>query len=118
MTQGREEADEWVSAYSISYSADAFKWSYVVDGYGNRRVYRGNVDAGSVRYNLLDPPLQTRFVRLHVIEWRGRPSLRLEIVGCQGAQQKVFLFLFFPSFQLSKESKVLLKTITQINNDL
>ena len=68
MTQGREEADEWVSAYSISYSADAFKWSYVVDGYGNRRVYRGNVDAGSVRYNLLDPPLQTRFVRLHVIE--------------------------------------------------
>jgi lactadherin len=84
MTQGREEADEWVSAYSISYSADAFKWSYVVDGYGNRRVYRGNVDASSVRYNLLDPPLQTRFVRLHVIEWRGRPSLRLEIVGCQG----------------------------------
>ncbi|XP_046438761.1 venom prothrombin activator pseutarin-C non-catalytic subunit-like isoform X1 [Daphnia pulex] len=89
MTQGREEADEWVSAYSISYSADAFKWSYVVDGYGNRRVYRGNVDASSVRYNLLDPPLQTRFVRLHVIEWRGRPSLRLEIVGCQECNQVI-----------------------------
>lgn len=89
MTQGREEADEWVSAYSISYSVDAFKWSYVVDGNGNRRVYRGNVDASSVRYNLLDPPLQTRFVRLHVIEWRGRPSLRLEIVGCQECNQVI-----------------------------
>lgn len=84
MTQGREEAEEWVSAYSISYSADAFKWNYVMDGQGNRRVFRGNVDPSTVRYNLLDPPLQTRFVRLHVIEWRGRPSLRLEIVGCQG----------------------------------
>lgn len=92
MTQGREEADEWVSAYSISYSVDAFKWSYVVDGNGNRRVYRGNVDASSVRYNLLDPPLQTRFVRLHVIEWRGRPSLRLEIVGCQGLFRFLNLF--------------------------
>ena len=84
MTQGREEVDEWVSAYSVSYSSDAFKWNYVVDGQGNRRVFRGNVDPSTVRYNLLDPPLQTRFVRLHVIEWRGRPSLRLEIVGCQG----------------------------------
>lgn len=84
MTQGREEADEWVSAYTLSYSIDAFKWSHAIDVHGQRKIYRANVDSSSVRYNLVDPPLQARFVRLHVAEWRGRPSLRLEIVGCQG----------------------------------
>ena len=93
MTQGREEADEWVSAYTLSYSIDAFKWSHAIDGHGQRKLFRGNVDSSTVRYNLVDPPLQARFVRLHVAEWRGRPSLRLEIVGCQGTRLS-FAFLF------------------------
>lgn len=83
MTQGREQAEEWVTWYSISYSTDAFKWHFASDASGNRKVFRGNVDASTVRYNFLEQPLETRFIRLHVIEWKGRPSLRLELVGFQ-----------------------------------
>jgi hypothetical protein len=86
LTQGREEADEWVTLYTISYSSDAFKWNYAMDGHGNRKVFRANGDSSTVRYNILEQPLEARFVRLHVIEWHGWPSLRLEIVGCQGEQ--------------------------------
>ena len=90
MTQGREQAEEWVTWYSISYSTDAFKWHFASDASGNRKVFRGNVDASTVRYNLLEQPLETRFIRLHVIEWKDRPSLRLELVGCQGNHRHVF----------------------------
>ena len=86
LTQGREEADEWVTLYTISYSCDAFKWNYAMDGHGNRKVFRANGDSSTVRYNILEQPLEARFFRLHVIEWHGWPSLRLEIVGCQGEQ--------------------------------
>lgn len=84
LTQGREEADEWVTLYSVSYSSDAFKWTYVNDAHGDRKIFRANIDSNTVRYNILEQPLEARFIRLHVIEWNSRPSLRLEIVGCQG----------------------------------
>ena len=38
MTQGRGDRDEWVSAYTLSYSQDAFRWEYVNDPYGNKKV--------------------------------------------------------------------------------
>jgi len=44
MTQGRADGTEWVTAYMVSYSLDAYHWIYVSDYYGNRRV--------RVNYNL------------------------------------------------------------------
>jgi len=38
MTQGRGDRDEWVTHYTLSYSQDAFRWSFVNDPYGNKRV--------------------------------------------------------------------------------
>jgi len=38
MTQGRGDGTEWVVAYQISYSLDAFHWQYIYDQYGNQRV--------------------------------------------------------------------------------
>jgi hypothetical protein len=44
----------------------------------------GNSDAHTLRHNYLDQPVTARFIRLHVLRWFRHPSLRLEIVGCQG----------------------------------
>ena len=38
MTQGRGDGTEWVTAFMVSYSLDAFQWQYVSDQYGNQRV--------------------------------------------------------------------------------
>ena len=38
MTQGRGDGHEWVTAFMISYSMNAFNWYYVKDQYGNQKV--------------------------------------------------------------------------------
>jgi hypothetical protein len=38
MTQGRGDREEWVTHYTLSYSQDALRWSFINDPYGNRRV--------------------------------------------------------------------------------
>ena len=56
-TQGRGEIDEWVSQFMLSYSLDAFKWEFARDIYGNKKVFRGNSDAHSVRHSYLEHPV-------------------------------------------------------------
>ena len=41
MTQGRGDGEEWVTAFLISYSLDAFTWKYAADSLGNKRVTDG-----------------------------------------------------------------------------
>ena len=43
MTQGRGDGNEWVTAFMISYSMNAFNWYYVKDQYGNQKVCNANV---------------------------------------------------------------------------
>jgi len=38
LSQGRGEGNEWVTAFLVSYSLDAYHWLYVTDQYGNQRV--------------------------------------------------------------------------------
>jgi len=38
LTQGRGDGEEWVTAFMISHSMDAFHWNYITDLYGNQRV--------------------------------------------------------------------------------
>ncbi|KAH7935956.1 hypothetical protein HPB52_015527 [Rhipicephalus sanguineus] len=66
LTQGRGDGREWVSSFAVSYSMDAYHWKHCLD------------------LSYLDPPVHARFLRLHVLRWHGRPSLRFEPLGCQG----------------------------------
>lgn len=83
VTQGRSEVDEWVTKFMISYSLDAQKWEHARDIYGNKKEFKGNGNAHSLRHSYLEHPVKARFVRIHVLSWHGHPSMRLEIVGCQ-----------------------------------
>jgi len=38
LSQGRGEGNEWVTAFLVSYSLDAYHWLYITDQYGNQRV--------------------------------------------------------------------------------
>ncbi len=68
----------------LSYSSDAFKWEYARDIYGNKKIFKGNSDPYSLRHSYLEHPIQARFLRLHIAGWHNHPSMRLEIIGCQG----------------------------------
>ncbi|XP_010292146.1 PREDICTED: retinoschisin, partial [Phaethon lepturus] len=58
LTQGRCDADEWMTKYSVQYRTDEnLNWVYYKDQTGNNRVFYGNSDRSSSVQNLLRPPI-------------------------------------------------------------
>ena len=86
ITQGRPGSGEWITALLISHSLDYYQWNYITDTEGNQKIFTGNQDAVSVRYQYFQTPFYARFIRFHIVSWNLRPSLRLELVGCQGKE--------------------------------
>ena len=84
MTQGRPGSGEWITALLISHSLDYYQWNYITDGDGNQKIFTGNHDAVSIRYQYFQLSFNARFIRFHIVSWHFRPSLRLELIGCQG----------------------------------
>ena len=48
------------------------------------QVFKGNSDSHGLRHSYLEHPVDARFVRIHVVDWHNHPSLRMELIGCQG----------------------------------
>jgi len=57
------------------------------------KVFEGNDDAHSAKHTYLDEPIVARFVKFHTIHWHNHPSLRVELVGCQGATSRTALLI-------------------------
>ncbi|KAJ3598793.1 hypothetical protein NHX12_032757 [Muraenolepis orangiensis] len=83
LTQGRCDADEWVTKYSVQYrSLETLNWVFYKDQSGNNRVFYGNADRTSTVQNLLRPPIVARFVRLLPLGWHTRIAMRIELLLC------------------------------------
>ncbi|XP_035032634.1 retinoschisin [Hippoglossus stenolepis] len=83
LTQGRCDADEWITKYSIQYrSVDTLNWIYYKDQTGNNRVFYGNADRSSTVQNLLRPPIVARYIRLLPLGWHTRIAMRMELLMC------------------------------------
>ena len=48
------------------------------------QVFDGNVDAYSVKHYYLDDAVLARYVKFHTVQWHRHPSMRVEVIGCQG----------------------------------
>jgi len=48
------------------------------------QLFEGNVDSHSIKASYLDSSVIARFIKFHTVEWSNHPSLRVEIIGCQG----------------------------------
>ena len=57
------------------------------------QVFLANKDSNTIVYNILNPPITTRFIRIKPMEWRGRISMRMEIYGCPGIQTYIVRLL-------------------------
>ncbi|GAA6217815.1 retinoschisin [Lates japonicus] len=83
LTQGRCDADEWITKYSIQYrTVDTLNWIYYKDQTGNNRVFYGNSDRSSTVQNLLRPPIVARYIRLLPLGWHTRIAMRMELLMC------------------------------------
>ncbi|CAH1270789.1 PXDN [Branchiostoma lanceolatum] len=69
----------WVRSYKLQYSADGTSWTT----YGSEKVFPGNTNAGGRVTNLLDHPVDARYVRFVVQSWKYYIALRVEILGCR-----------------------------------
>ncbi|XP_064008259.1 retinoschisin isoform X2 [Pogoniulus pusillus] len=85
LTQGRCDADEWMTKYSMQYRTDeSLNWVYYKDQTGNNRVFYGNSDRSSSVQNLLRPPIVARYIRLIPLGWHVRIAIRMELLECLG----------------------------------
>ncbi|KAM4629253.1 retinoschisin-like [Polymixia lowei] len=83
LTQGRCDAEEWITKYSIQYrTVETLNWIFYKDQTGNNRVFYGNSDRSSTVQNLLRPPIVARYIRLLPLGWHTRIAMRLELLMC------------------------------------
>ncbi|KAG1684460.1 SCO-spondin [Nymphon striatum] len=82
VTQGREDGDEWVTAYRISYSHDGKIWDDIYDESGEFVTFSGNFDSNTTVTNTLKTPIRARFLRIQPVKWMHWISMRLEVIGC------------------------------------
>lgn len=46
------------------------------------QLFFGNVDATGVKENWFNPPIVARYIRIHPTHYNIRPTLRMELLGC------------------------------------
>ncbi|XP_048579205.1 receptor-type tyrosine-protein phosphatase S isoform X3 [Nematostella vectensis] len=78
-TQGNEHWPEWSLAYSFNYSKDNVNWHIYQDN--GTQTLQGNQDQNTVHKNVLRNTLQAKYVRFYVLQYKGWPTLRVEIYG-------------------------------------
>ncbi|XP_072301026.1 coagulation factor V [Eucyclogobius newberryi] len=84
-TQGAKQMfyPQYVHKYAISYSNDRRKWTfYKGDSKSFRKIFSGNQEAYATKTNPFFPPIIGRFIRLHPVQWHGKPTMRMEYYGC------------------------------------
>eukprot|EP01132_Coremiostelium_polycephalum_P006129 gene6129-7635_t len=74
-TQGRGDADQWVTSYKIRYSLDNINWVE----YNNSQAINANCDRNSVVTFTFPTPIRCRSIAIHPLTWCNHISLRCEI---------------------------------------
>ncbi|KAM6143151.1 coagulation factor VIII isoform 3-T3 [Erethizon dorsatum] len=87
ITQGAKYllSSMFVKEFLISSSQDGHHWTLFLQN-GKIKVFQGNQDSFTPVVNSLDPPLMTRYLRIHPQNWARQIALRLEVLGCEAQQ--------------------------------
>ncbi|XP_008960582.2 coagulation factor VIII isoform X2 [Pan paniscus] len=72
----------YVKEFLISSSQDGHHWTLFFQN-GKVKVFQGNQDSFTPVVNSLDPPLLTRYLRIHPQSWVHQIALRMEVLGCE-----------------------------------
>ena len=83
VTQGRQDAAEWVTLYKLQHyaPAPANAWT-TISRNGNDAIFEGNYDQSSKIYNALPGNMVAMRMRLLPVSWHGGIALRWQMYGC------------------------------------
>ncbi|CAH1776728.1 unnamed protein product, partial [Owenia fusiformis] len=76
ITQGRNWAHQWVSSYKFLYGKDEDSL------YEYKTVLQGNSDRDTKVQNMLDPPVEARYVRINPQTYYVNMCMRFDVIGC------------------------------------
>ncbi|OPJ66660.1 coagulation factor V [Patagioenas fasciata monilis] len=85
-TQGAKQflKSLYIQKFFLVYSKDKRKWStFKGDSSPAQKIFEGNSDAYGVKENIIDPPIIARYIRVYPTEAYNRPTLRMELLGCE-----------------------------------
>uniref|UniRef100_A0A2K6FGC7 Coagulation factor V n=1 Tax=Propithecus coquereli TaxID=379532 RepID=A0A2K6FGC7_PROCO len=74
----------YTTEFNVAYSSDHTNWQ-IFKGNSTKNVmyFDGNSDASSIKENQFDPPIVARYIRISPTRSYNRPTLRLELQGCE-----------------------------------
>ncbi|XP_078665817.1 EGF-like repeat and discoidin I-like domain-containing protein 3 [Branchiostoma floridae x Branchiostoma belcheri] len=79
---GYDGDDEWVKSFKLQYGVDENSLVTYRHNGGIDKVFRGNTNRNTPVTNLLDHPVDARYVRFYPQAWNVHISMRVEILGC------------------------------------
>ncbi|XP_023564406.1 coagulation factor V isoform X2 [Octodon degus] len=74
----------YTTEFYVAYSSDSTSWQ-IFKGNSTKNVmyFDGNTDATTIKDNQFDPPIVARYIRVSPTRSYNRPTLRLELQGCE-----------------------------------
>ncbi|XP_071949332.1 uncharacterized protein [Antedon mediterranea] len=92
-TQGREDGDQWVTTYKISYiKVNQVGDYFISNGHGRPKIFDGNLDRSGVRTHYFNPVIQGVAIRIYPKSCYTFCTLRAEVLGCQIGNEWVRVF--------------------------
>ncbi|KAM7180046.1 coagulation factor V-like isoform 2-T2 [Macrochelys suwanniensis] len=85
-TQGAKQLMKslYVKEFFLTYSKDKRKWiTFIGNSTGGEKLFEGNSDAHGIKDNHIDPPVIARYIRVYPTDSYNRPTLRMELLGCE-----------------------------------
>ena len=79
VTQGRHDANQWVTAFSVEVSLDGNSWKAVQCG----NWFQGNSDRDTMLKTEFDVPVKARYVKIVPKEWSGFIAMRAGVLLCE-----------------------------------
>ncbi|XP_020032502.2 coagulation factor V [Castor canadensis] len=85
-TQGAKHylKSSYTTEFFVAYSSDQTNWK-IFKGNSTKNImyFDGNSDASTIKENQFDPPIVARYIRVSPTKSYNRPTLRLELQGCE-----------------------------------
>ncbi|XP_068676079.1 uncharacterized protein [Montipora foliosa] len=83
-SQGRNQANQWVTKYKLQYSNGGVNFRYYKEqGQTGDKEFTANSDQDSIIYHKLNPAIQARYIRFRPVTWHSHISMRVEVYGCK-----------------------------------
>lgn len=76
ITQGRGDADQWVTTFRVLYTNNGKIWEQVEGG----KIYYANTDRNTKVFQRFDVPVYARALRIYPLTWNGHVCMRFDAI--------------------------------------